>query len=219
VRLSRREIFGLGFLILITIVFTANRLIYEPFRIKKDTLRNERSNIIRELEEVNMNSNKTNQLNEHKSAIEAAYQLMDSKVPSGPMIFSIINMLESYANQSNVRILSLEVKPNDEKMERNEGESENKIPKRLKKSFLQINVAGTYFNLLSFLIQIENSPRLMMVDKVAIGQEKNWGRSTSESTSTISGDVQLGEEGVKVLIEGDSVQMALDLAVFYRPSD
>lgn len=166
--MTKREIIGIGVLLLVILVYVFDQFLYQPLKLDKTRLANEQRQIIQELEEINARQSRDQKLLILEPEIRQEYQKMITQIPPEPMISDTVRYLEWSATQAEVAVAScviqdLHDKPNVPGGNVHQGLKNGVLtPVRL-----QVIARGNRYHLLCFLLQIDNSPRLMIIEDLS----------------------------------------------------
>lgn len=211
-KLSKREAVLLGLLLVLGGVYLTNHYIFQPLRTHKQLLISENNRLTMELQVLQTRIGKYQSMEQNESQIRDDYQSMLAEVPQSPMIPSIIDYIETSARNAQVKLLSIRYKENvvvASNAARSGSENMQVIPVNF-----QISASGSYFDLLSFVLEIENAPRIFIINsgKMSLGKPR---QSSNGITASASKDMPVSDQVMdKIVPESltyDQSESRLDL--------
>lgn len=174
--MTKREIIGISVLLVVISVYLADQLLYQPLKLNKTRIANEQLRIIQELEEIDAQQSRGQNLLVQEPQIKKEYQKIITQIPFEPMISDTVRYLEWSAVQAKVTVDSCAIEDMQDKPKvhgwNGEPGSDNGAltPFRLK-----VIARGSRCHLLCFLLQIDKSPRLMIIEDLSwsVGEPKD----------------------------------------------
>lgn len=170
--LSRREAALLGLLLMLVGLYLTNNYIFYPLLVNKQQLISENNNLSMELQELQSRISKYRSMQKDGFQIRYDYENMLDEVPASPMIPSIIGFIESKARDTNVKLISIRYKENtDGDIVPNYTKSGSNLKQATPVNF-KIVANGSRFDLLSFVLEIENAHRIFIINrgKISLGR-------------------------------------------------
>ena len=167
-KLSTREAALLGLLLMLGGIFLTNHYIFQPLITHKQQLVSENNNLTVELQALQNRISKYQSIERDDSKSWDDYQRMLEALPQSSMIPSIIDYLELSASEAHVKLITIRHK---------ESALGDSAPKSVKSGTdltqimpvnFQIVASGSHFDLLSFVVEIENAPRIYIINGVKI---------------------------------------------------
>lgn len=222
-RLSRREKVLLALLIVLGGLYLTDHYLFQPLLIYKRHLIEENNRLSMELQQWEEKTNQYHSLQQQEPGIEADYQQMQAKVPSSPMISDIIVYLETSAREARVKLVSIQYR---ESAPSNYNSEESELAnERAKPLNFQIVASGSHFNLLSFILKIENAPRIYIINSSKISLVRTASSSygpavepSSDDTRTLN-DLDTQAVPESLAYDMDNSQLNLDFNAYYDDSD
>lgn len=162
-KLSKREMVLLVVLLVAGGAYLTDHYLLGPLQNQKQHLAFEHDQLTSELQKWEKKTNRYQTLEQEKLQLQDDYQQMLEKIPQLPMISPVIDYLEGRARDTQVEIVSIRCQENAvAQPDRNLQLSGSEINRPLTVNF-QIIATGSYFNLLSFIMQLENAPRMYII--------------------------------------------------------
>lgn len=220
--LSLREQILLLALIIICLFYCFNKYLYQPLQDDTARLATENAQLENMINSEQERVVKSRNLQKQRRKLEEEYQQMMVKVPEHSYIPEIISFLENNALDSSVTLNKINYR-REEKSVGATKEPDDKSISNYQPCTLEISVRGNYFNLLSFLMKIEQSPRIYIINGGSfIASEKKMGSRSqpldSENDAIIpSPAVPLEAEG-SVRFDSNNLTMKLQLTAYYDPT-
>jgi hypothetical protein len=168
VKLSTRETALFSLLLVLGCLFLSNRFIFQPLTQHKQQLISENNNLTAELRVIQDKISKYRFMQQDELKTRDDYQRMLEAVPQSPMIASIIDCLELSAQEANVKLVSIHYKENalgDPAPQTAKAGSD--LTQVMPVSF-QIVASGSQYDLLSFILTIENASRIFIINSSKI---------------------------------------------------
>jgi len=214
-RMTKREIIGMSVLLIVILVYFGDQLLYQPLKLRKIRLANEQSQIIQELEEIDAQQNRNRDLLSLEPQIKQDYQKVITQIPAEPMISDTVRYLEWSATQSNVKIASCAVKDEKDKP-KVPGGNDHQAGQNGELSLVELQVIarGSRYHLMSFLLQIDNSPRLMIIDDLSWSVGSPTDGSNPPGTGSNGSDE--AEKTGDVLNEGETETLTVGLTFYCK---
>jgi len=167
-RITKREIIGISILLAVSLVYISDQLLYQPLKVNKTRLANERAQIIRQLEKIDAQQSRDQNMLILEPEIKREYQKMITKIPVEPMISDTVRFLECGAAQAKVAVAAFVIQ-DMRSQPKVTGENDHQEGRNgaLTPEKLQVIARGSRYQLLCFLQQIDNSPRLMIIEDIS----------------------------------------------------
>lgn len=166
--MTKREILGISVLLLVILVYVFDQFLYQPLKLNKTRLANEQRQIIQELEEIDALQIRNQKLLILEPQIKQDYQKMITQIPPEPMISDTVRYLEWSATQAEVAVASCVIQDLHDKPKLAGGNVHQGLKNGvLTPVRLQVIACGDRYHLLCFLLQIDNSPRLMIIEDLS----------------------------------------------------
>ncbi len=190
-KLSKRELALFGLLIVVGGSYLLYYFVFYPLNLQITQMKAENISLRNELQEMKSKGARPGDFLLKKQQIWYNYERILLKMPQSPMIPNIIDFMEKSALEAGVKLLSISYKesPVDKKNldttkiepSITEGTSDsNTILKNIEKggsmaqaANFQLAARGTHLNLLSFLLKIENAPRIYRINSIKMIMLKN----------------------------------------------
>jgi len=164
VKLSTREAALLGLLLVLGGVFLTNHYIFQPQTQQKQQLVYENTNLTSEIQGMQNRINKYQSMQKDELKSWDDYQRMLEAVPQTPMIPNIIDYLELSAREGDVKLISIHYKDSAlGDLAPKPAKSGSELAQVMPVNF-QIVASGSHYNLLSFILEIENAPRIYIIN-------------------------------------------------------
>ncbi|MEQ8175487.1 MAG: hypothetical protein ABRQ26_10525 [Syntrophomonadaceae bacterium] len=199
-KLSKREMVLLTILLIAASIFIYYNYIYMPVAKSAAAVSSENEKIsanLRELEKLKANQKKPAQV---AQKLKTDYQALLTKVPEDPYVPEMIVYLADAAKESRVELKKIDYKY-DEKSTANtpvstEGAQDKKTANAaaVKSSQLEVEATGTYYDILTFMLKVENAPRAF----VLTGLDMTSSKRKPQDTATVvpaSGTMAQGTSG------------------------
>lgn len=232
-RLSKREMVLLTILLIAASIYIYYNYIYIPVVNNAAATKTENEKLqtnLRELEKLKANQKKPAQV---AQKLKTDYQALLTKVPEDPYVPEMIVYLADAAKQSRVELKKIDYKY-DEKSTANtpataDGGQEKKTANvaAVKSSQLEVEAIGTYNDILTFMLTIENAPRAF----VLTGSDLTAGKivakeittttteispSGDEKTTTSKNTIDMTQQLVgSAAYDGNSIQLKLKFQSFF----
>jgi len=162
VRLSKREITLLVLLVVVSGFYLGYHFVFEPLYKHAAQLRDENVKLSTDLQTLEQRMNKKGDISLEEQKIQNEYAKMEAKLPQSPMIPNTIDFMELSAREANVKLLSINYKEN---VPAKTGvDSKNNQPVSPTAANFKITASGSHYNLLSFLLKLENAPRIYTIN-------------------------------------------------------
>ncbi|MFA7077059.1 MAG: hypothetical protein WC147_01430 [Syntrophomonas sp.] len=222
-KLSKREAALLVILILVGGGYLINYFMFRPLYAQRNHLTAEKASLTRELEQLQQKMSQYADI-EQNEKIVAEYGKMQAKIPSVPMIPTIIESLELSAQEENIKIQSIKYKE-DANVNKLPGSQKTDSDPPLQTVDFQIIARGSYFNLLSFILKIESAPRIYVInsskislgkaDKVPAAATENLTVQEEDPTAEYSFETAASESGS---FDQSQTVLYLDFSAYYDNS-
>lgn len=167
--LSKREIALIGFLLLAGVVYGFYTYLYTPVENRIDVLKTDNEQFQIKLEE-NEKARKSNiKPADNLKKLQNEYKVLLTKVPEDPYVPEMMVYLADSARESSVELKSLNYKYDDKTGSASSSPGSNTntartgSPANYRASHIEVEVEGSYYNLLTFMLKVENAPRLYVL--------------------------------------------------------
>lgn len=208
-KLSKREMVLLTVLLIAASVYIYYNYIYMPVVRNVNLIQADNDKLqanLRELEKMKQNQKKPTDV---AQKLKTDYQALLTKVPEDPYVPEMIVYLADAAKQSRVELKKLDYKY-DEKSTANttaasEGSQEKKTANiaAVKSAQLEVEAIGTYYDILTFMLTVENAPRTF----VLTGLDLTAGKIKSMEVTTTTTEAPPEGGGAKTTTSTTSVDM------------
>jgi Pilus assembly protein, PilO. len=167
--LSTREKVLIGLFLVLGCVFLFDQYVFQPMTRCNQQLNNENSSLSTEIQANVEKSIKYKSLETEGLGKQEDYQEMLNALPDSPMISDTIDYLETRAQENNVKLISIQYKENQagnppSQPVRTGEQQDAAVPVRF-----QIVAHGSHYDLLSFVLALENAPRIYIINGLKIG--------------------------------------------------
>lgn len=223
-KLSTREAALLGLLLVLGGVFLTNYYIFQPLIAHKQQLGLENNNLTLELQALQNRISKYQSMERDERKSRDDYQRMLEALPQSAMISSIIDYLELSAREAHVKLIMIRYKesaPGDPASK--SAKSGTDLTQIMPVNF-QIVVSGSHFDLLSFILEIENAPRIYIINggKISLARPDQF--PTGITTSPNGPDMAASDKPIEKTVpesltydQSKSV-LSLDFSAYYHRS-
>ncbi|MEN6351363.1 MAG: hypothetical protein ABFD08_18475 [Syntrophomonas sp.] len=168
-KLSRREKVLLALLAILSVIFVFYNFIYKPLIEEKELLLSDSAYLKTLIEKGEAGRKERLDLAREEAVIRKEYEGLLAAVPSSARVPETIAFLQQSSKDTNVSLLSTKYVP--VKKSKNEGNAPNgqknqpaaKIIDKAQEVSYSISARGSYNNLLSFMLKIENAPCLYII--------------------------------------------------------
>ncbi len=223
-KLSTREAALLGLLLVLGGVFLINHYVFQPLTTHKQQLVLENNNLTLDLQALQNRISKYQSMERDERKSRDDYQRMLEAVPQSSMISSIIDYLELSAREAHVKLITIRYKESaldDPALKF--AESRTDLTQIMPVNF-QIVVSGSHFDLLSFILEIENAPRIYIINGGKISLARTDQSPTGITTSPNSPDMAASDKPMEKTVpesltydQSKSV-LSLDFSAYYHRS-
>lgn len=198
-RLSRRETVLLGLLIVLAGFYLTDHYLLKPLYFNKRQIIEENNRLVVEIQKWEEKTREYQAEQQEAPEIQADYRQMLEKVPDLPMISDVIDYLEASAREAQVRLVSIQYRENPDAAS-HDSETPGSADRSLKSLNYQIVACGSHYNLLSFMLKIENAPRTFIINSSKIYLTRNGPYSAGAAgESSVNGtDAEMSREKAAV---------------------
>lgn len=166
---SIREKALLALLLVLGCIFVMDQYLFQPLSRDNRQLIAENTSLSAELQGIKERLNKYQSMEAADLLKQDNYQEMLEALPQSPLIPNIINDLESKARENNIILISIHYKENIAgspalKPSGPEPQQATLVPVNF-----QITAHGSHYDLLSFVLALENAPRIYVINNLKIG--------------------------------------------------
>jgi outer membrane murein-binding lipoprotein Lpp len=222
VKLSTREAALLGIFLVFGGVFLTNHCFFQPLTAHKQQLAAENSNLTMELQTLENKTSKyqSMEVEEVKGSVDS--QKMLEAVPQSAMISSTLNYLESSARETHVKLISIHNKENAPADAASKPADFTADLKEVIPIDFQIVASGSHFDLLSFVLKIENAPRIYIINGGKISLARIDKSSADITTLSNNPDMASNDKGMENAVPESSVYdksksvLNLDFTAYYH---
>lgn len=196
-RLSKREMVLLTILLIAASIYIYYNYIYMPVVHNAAAVNVENEKLqanLHELEKLKQNQQKPALV---AQKLKTDYQALLNKVPEDPYVPEMIVYLADAAKQSRVELKKIDYKY-DEKSSVNttpatDGGQDKKTANTaaVKSSQLEVEAAGTYYDILTFMLTVENAPRTFVLTGLDMSSGKI--KSMEVTTTTVETPAEGGD--------------------------
>lgn len=170
-RLSNRQYWLLGLLICALLGFVLNYYVYEPLANRKSQLQNEHELLAQRMTDIEDKLHFIRETQDQGQDIRADYVKMRSRVPPQPMIPEIISFLELTATETNLNVISVNYKEQEYNTTDDGDSADTGETDRIGTVNMEFSATGNRFEIMSFVLAIENSPRLFIIDDLIMSTD------------------------------------------------
>lgn len=208
-RLSKREMVLLTILLIAASIYIYYNYIYMPVVNHAATVKTENEKLqanLHELEKLKQNQKKPVQV---AQKLKNDYQALLTKVPEDPYVPEMIVYLADAAKQSRVELKKIDYKYDDKSTANTTASTEGSQDKKtanvaaVKSSQLEVEAIGTYYDILTFMLTVENAPRTF----VLTGLDLTAGKIKSLDVTTTTTEASPGGAGSKTTTSTTSIDM------------
>ncbi|MEN6389994.1 MAG: hypothetical protein ABFD04_06220 [Syntrophomonas sp.] len=233
-KLSKREMVLLTILLIAASVYIYYNYIYMPVVNSAAAVSSENEKLsanLRELEKLKINQKKPAQV---AQKLKTDYRALLTKVPEDPYVPEMIVYLADAAKESKVELKKIDYKY-DEKSTANtpaptDGAQDKKTANAaaIKSSQLEVEAIGTYYDLLTFMLKVENAPRAFVLTSLDLTAGKTVAKEITTTTTQVSpesGDKKTSTSTTTVdmtqqlvgsaAYDGNSIQLKLKFQSFF----
>lgn len=215
-KLSKRELILLCILLIAGSIYLFYNYLYCPMQVKTKALVVENARLKEEVKMERQKIQRAGDWKQERERLQEDYRQLMIKVPETAYIPEIVDFLENKAKDSQAALLSV----NYNKKSNENQNDQNNNPKSTAPNMLEFEIksGGSYYNLLSYLMKIENAPRLYVVSGVQIASPDN---KKPGSTAYITEDGRVIPATQPEPLEGSTaydgrvLAMKVRLAAFY----
>jgi Tfp pilus assembly protein PilO len=226
VKLSKREIVLLGLLILVGVFYLGYNYVLEPLNIKTNQLRDENNKLSTDLQALEQTMSKQGDIRLEEQKIREVYTEILAKVPSSPMVPHTIDFMELRARESKVKLQSIKYRENAATKPAVNNKDSQPVTPAIQTAEFNIIASGSHFNLLNFLMQIENAPRIYISNESKIYLAKNdklqsisvADTSQQEMGSTETGIITELEEKGSQAYDKNKSEINIEFTAYYDGS-
>jgi len=197
VSLSKREIALFGLLIVVSVIYLLYYFVFHPLNLQTTQMKAENSSLSKELQALQVKGAWPGDIGLEKQQIWDEYEKVVTKVPQSPMIPNIIDFMELSAREAHVKLLSISYKESSTiktAMDVKKSETASADQGKLTAQYadFQLTASGTHLNLLSFLLKIENAPRIYKINSSKMTMIRN---NQQKMGSRVEASMQEGNSG------------------------
>jgi Tfp pilus assembly protein PilO len=205
-KLSRREIILLCVLLLAGSIYLFNQYAYQPLQQKTSTLIAENAKIQTTIEIQEAKMKTTANMQKEQERLEEEYRQLMIAVPEDAYIPEIIAWLGKSAKDASIQLDKVSYQSgNNDKQNSDQAKSDG-----VHACNFEISAAGSYFNLMSFLLKTENDPRIYVISGGQINAQQKK-QEVAPVVSEVEGESIPAPEPLKGAAAYDSNNMVLKL--------
>lgn len=190
-KFSKREMALLGLLLVLGGVYLTSNYLFQPLQTQKQQLVSENNKLGMEIQVLQNEISRYQSMEQAGLQIGDNYQKMLEAVPQSPLIPSIINYLELKARDTKVKLISIRYKEN---ALGDTAPNSVKSALNIKPVNFQIVASGSHFDLLSFILEIENAPRIYIINSGKISLCRTDQSPVGIAASVNSADVTINDK-------------------------
>lgn len=222
-KLSKREQIFLLALIIALSFYLFNKFLYQPIREDTAKLAAENVKLKGFVENEQSRLERSRELDNEKGKLKEQYRQMMVKIPEEAYIPEVIAYLEASAQDSSVKLLSVKYQAQENSSDsRQENQQQEKTTVARPCNFA-ISANGSYFNLLTLLTKIEESPRLYVINSGEITASEKKADARPESLPQMMEGVEIPAPPPEVLkgsarFDNSNLNMQLQITTYYDPA-
>jgi len=222
-KLSKREQIFLLALVIALSFYLFNKFLYQP--IKEDTAKLAVENVklkgLVENEQIRLE--RSQQLENEKGRLKEQYKEMMVKIPEEAYIPEVIAYLENSAQDSSVKLLSVRYQAQENNSDTGQENQQQEKTTVARPCNFTVSANGSYFNLLTLLTKIEQSPRLYIINNGEITASEKKAEALPESLPQTIEGVEIPTPPPEVLkgsarFDDSNWNMQLQLTTYYDPA-
>lgn len=206
-KLSRRELILLAVLVIIGSIYLFHQYLYQPLQQKTNTLRAENTKIQSTIEMQRGNMKEVAKLQKEQEKLAEEYRRLMVAVPEEAYVPEIIAWLEKSAQDASVQLNKVSYQ--GENNEKDNSADDGKMAAAQVCNF-ELSAGGSYFNLMSFLLKIENDPRIYVINAGQLNASQKK-QETAPAVSEEEGTPMPAPEPLKGAAAYDSHNLVLNL--------
>ncbi len=220
--LSTREKALLGLFFLLGCVFLLDQYLFKPLDRDARQLIAENNRLHEELQGIEERITRYQAMENSESKSQAYYQEMLEAIPQLPLIPDIIDFLETKARENKITLSSIHYKENKTRQSDSKPAGSGRQPTSLEPVNFQIVASGSYYNLLSFVLALENAPRIYVINslKISLAAPERYPQGIAAVNSGVSSSDAGAQPAAPVLLfydQGQSI-LNLDFNTYYHNS-
>lgn len=205
-KLSRREIILLCVLLLAGSIYLFYQYAYQPLQQKTHTLIAENTKIQKNLEMQEGKMETAAKMQKEQERLEEEYRQLMIAVPEDAYIPEIIAWLAKSAKDASIQLDKVSYQSgNNDKQNSDQAQSPG-----VQACNFEISAAGSYFNLMSFLLKIENDPRIYVIIAGQLNAQQKK-QEAAPVVSEVEAESMPVPEPLKGAVAYDSNNMILKL--------
>lgn len=222
-KLSKREQIFLLALVIALSFYLFNKFLYQP--IKEDTAKLAVENVklkgLVENEQIRLE--RSQQLENEKGRLKEQYKEMMVKIPEEAYIPEVIAYLENSAQDSSVKLRSVRYQAQENNSDSGQENQQQEKTTVARPCNFMVSANGSYFNLLTLLTKIEQSPRLYIINNGEITASEKKAEALPESLPQTIEGVEIPTPPREVLkgsarFDDSNWNMQLQLTTYYDPA-
>lgn len=222
-KLSKREIVLIGILTVVGGTYFICKFIFHPLQMHKVQITTENMELRNSLLSSEQTRSQYADIKLEEQKLKDEYSRLNTQIPQYPSIPDIVTYLETSSQDAQVKLLSVNYKADTAaKMAANGLTSEFKTAQS---ADFQVTASGSYLNLVNFVSQIENAPRLYNIKSGKIILRSNKPSINDSTEESERGRTSLQEESALVVKEKESLaynqsnaMLILDFTAYFESS-
>ncbi|MEA4923975.1 MAG: type 4a pilus biogenesis protein PilO [Syntrophomonadaceae bacterium] len=217
--LSTRERALLGLFFVLGCVFLLDQYLFKPLDQEARQLIAENNRLHEELQDIEERITRYQAMEKSESQPQAYYQELLEAIPQSPLIPDIIDFLETKARGNKIKLSSIHYKENKTRPSDSKPAGPGLQPASLEPVNFQIVAGGSYYNLLSFVLALENAPRIYVINslKISLAVPERYPQGIAAANSGASSEAGAQSATPELLFydQGQSI-LNLDFNAYYH---
>jgi Tfp pilus assembly protein PilO len=212
--MTKREIALLGILIVLGGIYLGYHFVFLPLNTKTAQLQTENNTLTKDSQTLQQKGANKVDVGLEEQKIRDDYAKMNVKIPSSPLIPDVYTYVELCARESKVKLLTINYKENAAAKTATTAPETGSSSEAAQSANCQISASGSHFNLLSFLLKIENAPRIYIMNgiKVTVAKSKLPAKELSANTpEQVASNVEKESQSFDL----NNVVINLDFAAYF----
>ncbi|MDD4802188.1 MAG: hypothetical protein PHF24_04515 [Syntrophomonas sp.] len=243
--LSKRELVLLGVLIVAGGIYLVTNFLFQPLQLQIKQMKNENNSLSQELLGLQSQQYKREKIWQKSEQICYDYENIRHKVPEKLIISNIIDFMELNAGEAGVKLLSVSYQESQAAYKNGDashyesseptgseytGEAITGINEigtwMIKSANFQVAARGTHFNMLSFIMKIENAPRIYRIDHLKMTRFRQEPTPVVSAEKPLQGVIINNQEEIKENavpefqdFNDSYIEASIDFTVFYQDDE
>ncbi len=211
--LSKREMALIGILLFFGIIYAYYAYAYQPLSTKLDTARTENQGLEKEIQQLKNTSSGQSQSGESLEKIKSDFVAAATKLPPKPNLPEALSFMEKSSKDANVDLKSLQISDSGTAAAPVAAPQPGSAPATGAPVQQTYELAGTggFFSFNSFLLKLEEAPRIFIISRIDIGSQPSSTSTTPAVPGTSSATVQT--------FDGSSLTFTMSLISYYDGID